>query len=42
MTQKRLHNCLLTYIHKDNMMEIAKEFIVNEECRKYFGSFTLC
>ena len=47
MTQKRLNNCLLTYVHKDltdtlDMTEIAKEFIVNEERRKYFGSFTSC
>ena len=47
MMQKRLNNCLLTYIHKDltdrlDMTEIAKEFIINEEHRKYFGSFTSC
>ena len=47
MTQKRLNNCLLTYVHKDltdslDMTEITKEFIVNEERRKYFGSFTSC
>ena len=47
MTQKRLNNCLLTYVHKDltdslDMTEISKEFIVNEERRKYFGSFTSC
>ena len=42
MTQKRLNNCLLTYVHKDltdrlDMTEIAKEFIINEERQKYFG-----
>ena len=45
MTQKRLNNCLLTYVHKDltdklDMTEVAKDFIVNEERRKYFGLFT--
>ena len=46
MTQKRLNNCLLAYVHKDftdklDMIEIAKDFIiVNEERHKYFGSFS--
>ena len=38
-------NCLLTYVHKDltdksDMIEIAKDSVVNEECYKYFGLFT--
>ena len=45
MTQKRLNNCLLTYVNKDltdklDIIEVAKAFIVNEERRKHFGSFT--
>ena len=47
MTQKRLSNCLLTYVYKDltdrlDMMETAKEFIVNEGSHMYFGSFASC
>ena len=45
ITQKRLNNCLLTYVNKDltdklDIIEVAKDFIVNEERRKHFGSFT--
>ena len=45
MTQKRLNNCLLTYVHKDltdklDTIEVAKDFIVNEERHMYFGSLT--
>ena len=45
MSEKRLNNCLLLYVHKDltdtlNLQNIATEFISsNEDRRKYFGSF---
>ena len=45
MTEKRLNNCLLLYIHKDStdeldVIELAKDFIsINAERNRFFGSF---
>lgn len=47
MTEKRLNNCLLLYVHRDltdqfNVFEVAQEFIsANTERSRYFGSFTV-
>ena len=44
MTEKRLNNCLLLYVHKEltdslDLLKIGKDFINNEERRKHFGLF---
>lgn len=45
MTEKRLNNCMLLYVHKDktddlDVTEVAKLFVgVNSERSKYFGDF---
>ena len=47
MTEKRLNNCLVLHVHKcitnkHDLVEIAKEFVmVNDESRKYFGTFKI-
>ena len=42
MTEKRLNNCLLLYVHKEltdslDLVKVGKDFINNEERRKHFG-----
>ena len=44
MTEKRLNNCLLLYVHKEltdslDLLKIGIDFINNEERRKHFGLF---
>jgi len=44
MTEQRLNNCLLLYVHKEltdtlDLLKIGQDFIVNEERRKHFGMF---
>ena len=44
MTEKRLNNFLLLYVHKEltdnlDLLKIGKDFINNEEHRKHFGLF---
>ena len=44
MTEKRLNNCLLLYVHKEltdslDLLKTGKDFINNEERRKQFGLF---
>ena len=44
MTEKRLNNCLLLYVHKEltdslGLLKIGRDFINNEERRKHFGLF---
>ena len=44
MTEKRLNNHLLLYVHKEltdslDLLKIGKDFINNEKHRKHFGLF---
>ena len=46
MTEQRLNNCLLLYVHKEltdslGLVKIRKDIVNNEERRKHFGMFVL-
>ena len=45
MTEKRLNNCLLLYVHKEltdslDLLKIGKEFINNEEVENILASLS--
>ena len=46
MTEQKLNNCLLLYVHKEltdslGLVKIRKDIVNNEERRKHFGMFVL-